>query len=238
MQKAQIKAHTSIQVQRKQSGLPCAVVYGLLRALPGDRAFLSPSSPRSLLLENLNASVEASGPHDFAVRVGAVRHGHFHVHRIPRPTSVTTAKRPSCGHETADIWTDLRFLKIRIFLEKGLDMGTRKHASDLPVGLLCRTHAPLTGGTTSRDGSGRGSHRLADLRIPCPVPGASRTQVGDRVRSEKCLPLGDMACAVVQRKCEARMRAAGPLQTPQQHPPCRSANAEMTIWLALFGALI
>src|ERR1700688_4938100 len=36
-------AHTSIQVQRKQSGLPCAVVYGLLRALPGDRVFLSPS---------------------------------------------------------------------------------------------------------------------------------------------------------------------------------------------------
>ena len=29
-------AHTSIQVQRKHSGLPCAVVYGLLRALPGD----------------------------------------------------------------------------------------------------------------------------------------------------------------------------------------------------------
>jgi hypothetical protein len=37
------KAHTSIQVQRRQSGFPCAVVYGLLRALPGDRAFLPPS---------------------------------------------------------------------------------------------------------------------------------------------------------------------------------------------------
>src|ERR1700680_4033683 len=37
------KTHTSIQVQRRQSGLPCAVVYGLLRALPGDRAFLPPS---------------------------------------------------------------------------------------------------------------------------------------------------------------------------------------------------
>ena len=37
VQSAQKKAHTSIQVQRRQSGLPCAVVYGLLRALPGDR---------------------------------------------------------------------------------------------------------------------------------------------------------------------------------------------------------
>jgi hypothetical protein len=31
------KTHTSIQVQRRQSGLPCAVGYGLFRALPGDR---------------------------------------------------------------------------------------------------------------------------------------------------------------------------------------------------------
>ena len=38
------KTHTSIQVQRRQSGFPCAMVYGLLRALPGDRAFLPPSS--------------------------------------------------------------------------------------------------------------------------------------------------------------------------------------------------
>ena len=31
------KTHTSIQVQRKHSGLPCAVVLTLLRALPGER---------------------------------------------------------------------------------------------------------------------------------------------------------------------------------------------------------
>jgi hypothetical protein len=30
------KTHMSIQVQRKHSGLPCAMVYGLLRALPGE----------------------------------------------------------------------------------------------------------------------------------------------------------------------------------------------------------
>src|SRR3954471_7221443 len=35
------------------SGFPCAVGYGLLRALPGDRAFLPPSSLRSFLLKNL-----------------------------------------------------------------------------------------------------------------------------------------------------------------------------------------
>jgi hypothetical protein len=31
----------------------------------------------------LDASVEASGPHDFAVRLGAVRQRHLRVHRIP-----------------------------------------------------------------------------------------------------------------------------------------------------------
>src|SRR5665213_1502347 len=39
----QKKTHTSIQVKRKHSGLPCALLYDLLRALPGDRAFLPPS---------------------------------------------------------------------------------------------------------------------------------------------------------------------------------------------------
>src|SRR6201996_9400309 len=34
------------QVNRSEPGFPCAVVYGLLRALPGDRAFLPPSSAR------------------------------------------------------------------------------------------------------------------------------------------------------------------------------------------------
>src|SRR6202790_620786 len=43
VQKCTTETHTSIQVQRRQSGIPCAMVYGLFRALPGDRAFLSPS---------------------------------------------------------------------------------------------------------------------------------------------------------------------------------------------------
>jgi hypothetical protein len=45
----------------------------------------------------LDAGVEASGPHDFAVRVRAIRQKRTRVHRIPRPTSVTIAIRPSDG---------------------------------------------------------------------------------------------------------------------------------------------
>jgi hypothetical protein len=42
-----------------------------------------------------NFKSAALAPHDFAVRVGAVRQERRRVHRIPRPTSVTIAKRPS-----------------------------------------------------------------------------------------------------------------------------------------------
>jgi hypothetical protein len=58
------------------------MVYGLFRALPGDRAFLPPS-PAEVSFHKLDASVEASGPHVFAVRVSAVRYRHIDVHRIP-----------------------------------------------------------------------------------------------------------------------------------------------------------
>jgi hypothetical protein len=43
----------------------------------------------------VNASVEASGPHDFTVRDKCLRLVHCRVHRSPHPTFVTIAKRPS-----------------------------------------------------------------------------------------------------------------------------------------------
>ena len=68
---------------------------GFLRALPGDRALLSPSPARSLLLANLTP---ASGRQDHTTSPSAsraVRQKRIRVHRIPRPTSVTIAIRPS-----------------------------------------------------------------------------------------------------------------------------------------------
>ena len=47
------------------------------------------------LRHELDTSVGVSGPHDFAVRFSTVRQRRIHVHRIPHPTFVTTAKRPS-----------------------------------------------------------------------------------------------------------------------------------------------
>jgi hypothetical protein len=65
---------------------------GFLRGLPGDRAFLPPSPADHLC--RLDTSVEVSGRHDFAVRFACSRLLQQSVHRIPRPTFVTIAKRP------------------------------------------------------------------------------------------------------------------------------------------------
>jgi hypothetical protein len=57
----------------------------------------------TIRLAELDPSVGRSGPHDFAVRAGRARLARQHVHRIPRPTSVTIAIRPSCGCETCGL---------------------------------------------------------------------------------------------------------------------------------------
>jgi hypothetical protein len=49
-------------------------------------------------LRQLDASVEASGPHDFAVRFRAVRQQHVSVHRIP-PRVRDDRDRPSMGRD-------------------------------------------------------------------------------------------------------------------------------------------
>ena len=70
----------------------------------------------------LDASVEASGPHDFAVRISTFRQACFSVHRIPCPTSVTIAKRPSrVGRDGRVYRSDLGIARTEMFLQFGLD---------------------------------------------------------------------------------------------------------------------
>jgi hypothetical protein len=74
---------------------------GVLRALPGDHAWLPPSVAGliedSLSTCDFSACFGAPEPHDFSVRVTlAFVLRNLRVHRIPRPTFVTIAKRPSC----------------------------------------------------------------------------------------------------------------------------------------------
>ena len=66
---------------RKSPGIPARNGFnGFLRDLPGDRLFCHRRLQR--LHCKLDTSVEASGPHDFSVRISAVRQKRFRVHRI------------------------------------------------------------------------------------------------------------------------------------------------------------
>src|SRR5436305_8542559 len=79
---------------------------GFLRDLPGDRALLSPSSCEygwsapgraDFASTKLDASVEASGPHDFAVRSNIVRLRAVHRSRVgPRP-AITIARHAAAS---------------------------------------------------------------------------------------------------------------------------------------------
>jgi hypothetical protein len=74
--------HVVATVTPETPGIPRAMVYGLLRALPGDRALLPPSPLRSLLLKSLTP---ASGRQDHTTSPSAAStsSARRRVHRIP-----------------------------------------------------------------------------------------------------------------------------------------------------------
>ena len=77
-------ARMSIQGSGEHPASPAQWLYGLLRALPGEPCTVA----------TVDANFGASGPHVFAVRFGAVRQGHLHVHRSP-PRVRDDRERPS-----------------------------------------------------------------------------------------------------------------------------------------------
>jgi len=83
------KAHEIVTTGPPQrAGIPCANGFnGLLRALPGESGFLATiAGAMRNITRQLDASVEASGPHDFAVRNAAPfvsRHGSRPPHPAP-----------------------------------------------------------------------------------------------------------------------------------------------------------
>src|SRR5437763_10748700 len=79
-----IWAHTSIQGSGNTPTSPAQWLYGLLRALPGERACCH--RRRRDTSRQLSASIAAPGPHDFAVRFGVF---------VRRDHSRLTPKRPS-----------------------------------------------------------------------------------------------------------------------------------------------
>jgi hypothetical protein len=74
----------------------------------------------------LDPSVGGPGQHDFAVRIARARLSRRRVHRIPPPTLVTIAKRPSSGGGTGAYNHEIPKNGRSIFLGRGLDVSSDK----------------------------------------------------------------------------------------------------------------
>ena len=121
---------------------------GVLRALLGDHAWLPPSSAdRSAhLAPALERQDHTTSPSAQTPLVAQSLRSAMCVHRIPLPTSVTTAKRPSCGNETAEtvslIWVKR---EAEYFCAKGWT-AFRMRRFFCPSGkspdVVCREHLP------------------------------------------------------------------------------------------------
>jgi hypothetical protein len=98
---------------------------GFLRALPGDRALLPPSFAKVAFRE-LDASVGASGPHDFAVRIRAVRPTALPASTASSSRVDDVGQRPSVGKDARTSAPDLPDGTSGIFLRMGLDRGGGK----------------------------------------------------------------------------------------------------------------
>jgi hypothetical protein len=95
VQKCTKQTHTSIQVQRRQSGIPCAMVLTAYFVLSPATGLSCHRRPRKSPSANLTP---ASGRQDHTTSPSAssaLVRSTIRVHRIPPPTSVTIAKRPS-----------------------------------------------------------------------------------------------------------------------------------------------
>ena len=64
------------QVTPETPGIPRAMVLRLISCSPRRSGSFATVAPEKLASQELDASVEASGPHDFAVRLRATRQRH------------------------------------------------------------------------------------------------------------------------------------------------------------------
>src|SRR6187431_1494325 len=95
---AQTKLHTSIQVSGSIPAFPAQWLYGLLRALPGERLFCLRRQRDTS--RQLNASTAAPEPHDFTVRLSHTRHVQY---LAAVATDNVLLPRSACGGNGRDL---------------------------------------------------------------------------------------------------------------------------------------
>jgi hypothetical protein len=89
--------------QRRHPTFPAQWLYGLYRALPGRAGLVVTVAREKRASHELDASIGASGPHDFTVRIRTVRQG-TSASTASHPALVTIAKRPSNWDGTKSIY--------------------------------------------------------------------------------------------------------------------------------------
>jgi len=173
---------------------------GFLRALPGDRACLPPSS--AVRFRQLDASVGASGPHDFAVRnMRRSSYARRCVHRIP-PRVRDDREPPLCvGRDGVKCGSDLGVRSI----PTGCGISTRRANQQLAC----------DGAVKQKNFSQRGSTALSDLPVRADYFQAPSSLPGIAVRRTASLPLAyapaihllwEMHCAKIDG-CPDQVRA-------------------------------
>src|SRR3954454_8130991 len=114
--------HTSVVTtgSPEASGIPARNGFnGFLRALPGDRALLSPSSAE-MFPANLTPASRRQNHTTSPSASHAVRHQHVRVHRIPSRVR-DDRERPYMGRDGAGYGFDLGEKRTNIYLQSGLD---------------------------------------------------------------------------------------------------------------------
>ncbi len=167
---------------------------------------LRPVGPTSL--RELDAGVEASGPHDFAVRFSISRQlavyrsrgnpalpsrralRRCRVHRIPCPTSVTIAKRPSVGRDSEGYRSDLGHAGKEIFLQSHIDEALVCSRRCQPLILVVLHGSARTGRRVARtlSSSLRGAKRRSN-------PGR---RAGKATGSRECAPDDGLRVPTIQ----------------------------------------
>ena len=114
--------------------------YFKIQLLPGDRAYLSPSPLRSLLLKSLTPASRRQDHTTSPSASSAVRQKRISVHRI-QPRVRDDRDTPLCGVDGGSYETDLRETKREKFFESGLD----RHFAKQPDGQISRIVRGISG---------------------------------------------------------------------------------------------
>jgi hypothetical protein len=128
------RARVDHRYRRNHAGLPCAMVYGLLRALPGEPACCHRRLRKGAgLLEDL-APAWARQDHTTSPSAKrAARQSALRVHRIP-PRVRDDASAPLAGTGPVDHTPNSTFCKTELFSSRALD----RILATLPVGQIGR----------------------------------------------------------------------------------------------------